>query len=38
MQGVYCGRIPANFDQLFTSVSQVHSHTTRAATRGGYIW
>jgi len=23
---------------LFTPVNQAHSHATRAATRGGYIW
>ena len=35
---LHWGRIPVNFDQLFTPVSQAHSHATRAATRGGYIW
>ena len=38
MHRLHWGRIPVNFDQLFTSVRQVHSHSTRAATRGGYIW
>jgi len=35
---LHWGRIPVNFDDLFTSVNQAHSHATRAATRGGYIW
>ena len=35
---LHWGRIPVNFDQLFTPVSQAHSHATRAATQGGYIW
>ena len=38
MHNLHWGRIPANFDHLFTSVNQAHSHATRAATRGGYIW
>jgi len=38
MHRLHWGRIPVNFDQLFTPVSQAHSHATRAATRGGYIW
>jgi len=38
MHSLHWGRIPVNFDHLFTSVSQAHSHATRAATRGGYIW
>jgi len=38
MHRLLWGRIPVNFDQLFTPVSQAHSHATRAATRGGYIW
>ena len=37
MHGLHWGRIPVNFDQLFTPVSQAHSYATRAATRGGYI-
>ena len=38
MHRLHWGRIPVNFDQLFTPESQAHSHATRAATRGGYIW
>ena len=38
MHRLHWGRIPVNFDQLFAPVSQAHSHATRAATRGGYIW
>jgi len=38
MHRLHRGRIPVNFDQLFTPVSQANSHATRAATRGGYIW
>jgi len=38
MHHLHWGRIPVNFDHLFTSVNQAHSHATRAATRGGYIW
>ena len=38
MHRLHWGRIPANFDQLFIPVNQAHSHATRAATRGGYIW
>ena len=38
MHNLHWGRIPVNFDHLFTSVNQTHSHATRAATRGGYIW
>ena len=38
MHRLHWGRIPVNFDQLFTPVSQAHSHATRAATQGGYIW
>jgi len=38
MHRLHWGRIPVNFDQLFTPVNQAHSHATRAATRGGYIW
>ena len=38
MHRLHWGRIPINIDQLFTSVSQAHSHATRAATRGGHIW
>jgi len=38
MHRLHWGRIPVNFDQLFTSVSQAHSYATRAATRGGYVW
>ena len=37
MHRLHWGRIPVNFDQ-FTPLSQAHSHATRAATRGGYIW
>ena len=37
MHNLHWGRIPVNFDHLFTSVNQAHSHATRAATRGGYI-
>ena len=38
MHRLLWGRIPVNFDQLFTPVSHAHSHATRATTRGGYIW
>ena len=38
MHSLHWGRIPVNFDQLFTPVSQTHSYATRAATLGGYIW
>jgi len=38
MHRLHWGRIPVNFDHLFTPVSQAHSHATRAATQGGYIW
>jgi len=38
MHRLHWGRIPVNFDQLFTPVNQAHSHATRAATRGVYIW
>jgi len=38
MHNLHWGRIPVNFDHLFTSVNQTHSHANRAATRGGYIW
>ena len=38
MHNFHWGRIPINFDHLFASVNQAHSHATRAATRGGYIW
>jgi len=38
MHKLHWGRIPVNFDQFFTPVSRAHSHATRAATRGGYIW
>ena len=38
MHRLHWGRIPVNFDQLFTPVNQAHSHPTRAATRDGYIW
>ena len=38
MHNLHWGRIPVNFDNLFTSANQAHSHATRAATRGGYIW
>jgi len=38
MHNLHWGRIPVNFDRLFTSVNQAHSHATRAVTRGGYIW
>ena len=38
MHNLHWGRIPVNFDHLFTSVNQAHSHATRAATQGGYIW
>ena len=38
MHRLHWGRTPVNFDQSFTPVSQAHSHATRAATRGGYIW
>jgi len=37
MHDLHWGRIPVNFDQLFTSVNQAHSHATLATTRGGYI-
>jgi len=37
MHSLHWGGIPVNFDPLCTSVSQAHSHATRAATRGGYI-
>ena len=32
MHRLYWGRFPVNFNQLFTSVSQAHSHATCAAT------
>jgi len=38
MHNLHWGRIPVNFDHLFTSVNQAHSYATRATTRGGYIW
>ena len=38
MHRLHWDRHPVNSDQLFTPVSQAHSHATRAATRGGYIW
>jgi len=38
MHRLHWGRIPVNFDQLFTPVSQAHSHATRPDTRGGNIW
>ena len=38
MHNLHWGRIPVNFDHLFTSVNQANSHATRAATRGGCIW
>jgi len=38
MHNLHWGRIPVNFDHLFTYVNQAHSHATHAATRGGYIW
>jgi len=38
MHNLHWGRIPVNFDHLFTSVNQAHSYATRAATQGGYIW
>jgi len=38
MHRLHWGRIPVNFDQSFTPVSQAHSHGTCAAIRGGYIW
>jgi len=38
MHRLHWGRIPVNFDQLFTPVNQAHSHATRAATRSGHIW
>jgi len=38
MHNLHWSRIPVNFDHLFNSVKQAHSHATRAATRGGYIW
>ena len=38
MHRLHWGRIPVNFDQLFTPVSQAHSHATHAATRGRHIW
>ena len=38
MHNLHWGRIPVNFDHLFTSVNQAHPHATRAAKRGGCIW
>ena len=38
MHRLHWGWIPVNFNQLFTSVCQAHSHAIHAATRGGYIW
>ena len=38
MHDLHWGKIPVNFDHLFTSVNQAHSHATHAATRRGYIW
>jgi len=38
MHSLYWGRIPVNFNQFFPAVSQGHSHATRAATRGEYLW
>jgi len=38
MHRIYWGRIPVNLDQFIYFCKSGHSHTTRAATRGGYIW
>jgi len=38
MHRLHWCRIPVSFDQLFTSVSQAHSHATRGSRRGGYSW
>jgi len=35
---LYWDRIPINFNLLCTSINQVHSHATRTATQGGYLW